>query len=551
MIKILFECVLLTSFLILLLQVNFSSKAWINKCVFILFGLILVAFISIGCSTLLKIPFSPYIFIPLMLLSFISLFTYKSNSKSSNFNKNDCFRLHSEKGDIEFYYPWDNFLVYGGAGSGKTASIGKPLLEQFIKHKWAGFIYDYKDTDYTKTAYTLCKKYNYPYKYYRVNFTDMSRTHRFNPLKRKVVGSEASLIEIMTDFLKAMLPPDAKTDEWFNGALGILIGVALRFFTFRGEYEKYCTLPHIVNFILLAKAKELENFLEGYTGSQKAASAFLDAKGSEKTQSSYLSSLSNYLTRIGMNRNVCYVLSGDDFDFNLVDPKEPKLLSVSNNFEFSATLSPIIAMLIPMTAKQIKFGNKINFVYILDEMTTFKVNDFQNMPSVLREYNAAFVIMVQSSSKIEKVYGKNDKRSIESNCANLLLGRTKDIDALKDNPNFFGKVEKEKKSTSSGSSSGNHYNSSVTTSTQKEYVYEPNEFAELRKGEFILSAGDSNVTHIKTRFKKFELNEEPLPIIHLTSEKDIEDNYFQIEQDVEKLLMELCGKTVADNYLSI
>lgn len=543
MIKILFECVLLTAILICLLQIKCFSKAWLNICVYILLGLIAAAIISVGCAALLGFPKTIYIFIPFVLLSFISYIVYSNSSnKSSPLKNEDTFILKSEKGDIEFYYPRDNFLVYGGAGSGKTGSLGKPLLEEYIKHGYAGFIYDYKDVDYTKTAFTLCEKYNYPYKYYRVNFTDLSRTHRFNPLKRSVVGSEASLIEILNDFLKAMLPPDAKTDEWFNGALGLLQGVALRFFTFRDDYEKYCTLPHIVNFILLANAKELENFLEGYTGSIKAASAFLDAKGSEKTQSSYLSSLSNYLTRIGMNRNVCYVLSGDDFDFNLTDPKDPKLLAVSNNLEYSNTLSPIIAMLIPMTAKKIKFGNKVKFAYILDEMTTFKVNNFQEYPSVLREYGASFLIMTQSATKLTKVYGKEDKQSIESNCANIFLGRTKDTIAIKEYPDLFGKIEKEKKSTSAGSSSGNHYNSSVTTSTQKEYVYESNEFPKLTVGEFILSAGKSNVEYLKTRFKEFKLDEQPLPVICVVREKDVDEVYHQIEKDAEKILCDFCGR---------
>lgn len=41
--------------------------------------------------------------------------------------------------------PFNGFLVYGGAESGKTKSIGKPLLEQFVKSRFAGFVYDYKD----------------------------------------------------------------------------------------------------------------------------------------------------------------------------------------------------------------------------------------------------------------------------------------------------------------------------------------------------------------------------------------------------------------------
>ena len=122
------------------------------------------------------------------------------------------FPLFSERKEVvgEFYYPRDNFmvlggagsgkqtrifalrntLVLGGAGSGKTASIGKPIMEQFIQHGWAGFIYDYKDYDYTKTAWNLVQKHGYPHKFYYVNFTDMNRTYRFNILDKRVITTE-------------------------------------------------------------------------------------------------------------------------------------------------------------------------------------------------------------------------------------------------------------------------------------------------------------------------------------------------------------------------
>lgn len=539
------ECIFIISLFIFLLRVQIFNKRWENMCVFFLFGLLITALISAGFNRFFGFPYSPYLLIPYLIFSVISYFVYSLDKAVSEPKKGeDTFVLGSQKGEIKFYYPRDNFLVYGGAGSGKTASIGKPLLEQYIKYKWAGFIYDYKDFDYTKTAYNLIQKYNYPYRLYRVSFTDMSRTHRFNPLKKSVIGSEVFLFQAMDDFLKASAPPDVvKNDSggWFNGALGLLRGVAVRFFNFKGEYERFCTLPHILNFILLASAEQIISFLEGDMMAKMNAGAFIGSGSSERTRDSYRSTLNNYITNLATNKNVCYVLTGDDFDFYLNDPEDPKLFAVSNNFALESLISPIIAMLVPMSARKIEFGNTVKFTYILDEMTTFKVNNFQGMPSVLREYGVSFLIMTQSGGKIENNYGKNDRASIEANCANLFLGRTKDVEALKYYPLFFGKEEKDKESTSAGSSSGK-YNSSVTRSKQKENVYETNNFAELKQGEFILSAGQSNVNRVKTRFKMFKLDEKPLPIVNLTTEKEVSKNYEQIWRDVDRILVELCGK---------
>ena len=128
---------------------------------------------------------------------------------------------------IRYYYWFSNFLVYGGAGSGKTKSIGKPLMEQYIRAGFAGFIYDFKDTDYTRTAYNLIKRHRYPHKFYYVSFDRPERSYRFNPLK--VVRDRTELIQLMEDVLLALLPKKEQQNEWVAGGLGILRGVAFRF----------------------------------------------------------------------------------------------------------------------------------------------------------------------------------------------------------------------------------------------------------------------------------------------------------------------------------
>ena len=62
--------------------------------------------------------------------------------------------------------------------------------------------------------------------------------------------------------------------------------------------------------------------------------------------------------------------------------------------------------------------------------------------------------------------------------------------------------------------------------------------------DMILSAGDSNVNRIKTRFKRFMLDEKPFPIVKLTVNKEIDNNYQNIQLDCLKLLHDLCGRGV-------
>ncbi|MCB6643611.1 TraG/TraD/VirD4 family protein, partial [Phocaeicola vulgatus] len=67
------------------------------------------------------------------------------------------------------------------------------------------------------------------------------------------------------------------------------------------------------------------------------------------------------------------------------------------------------------------------------------VRDFEKLPSVLREYGAAFLLLTQSEGKLEKLYSKLDRSSIEANFGNIFLGCTQDVEALKYYPLFFGK----------------------------------------------------------------------------------------------------------------
>lgn len=475
-----------------------------------------------------------YRFIPAATTIFFRFaFTGKDGGLPGGKGKVLLFLETADGTAIKYYNMIVNFLVYGGAGCGKTASIGKPLLEQYIRAGSAGFIYDFKDFDYTRTAYNLIKKYNYPHKFYYINFVDMSRTYRFNPLSGDVVTDRTMLMQLMEDVLGALMPPTAKQDEWFTGALGVLNGVAYRLWD---EFPEYCTLPHVINLVMKAGTTQLQEFLQLNEISSMMAGAYLKAEGSERTQASYISTLSNYIAKMASNEEICYVLTGDDFKFDLIDPQEPKLFAISNNFAKKAVISPVIAMVMSIASRAFTMENRVPFVFVLDEMTTFKVRDFEELPSVLRQYGAAFILLTQSGAKLEKLYSKFDRSSVEANFGNIFFGRTTDVEALRYYPLFFGKYEKEKKSKSSGNSSGG-YNSSVTLSTQKEEIYEAKEFTELEPGEFIGKGTQSSLKgHFRKRFKLFEMKEDPLPVVRPVTQEEISENYNRILQEVGSVL---------------
>lgn len=445
-------------------------------------------------------------------------------------NKWPIFSLETISGGrITFADPFDNFLVYGGANAGKTKSIGKPLLEQYIKHGFAGLIYDYKDFDYTKTAQSLIQKHGYKNKFYYISFTDMERTYRFNPIKPSIIGKENLLRQLMDDILGSYLGDGSKKDEWYSGALGVLKGTAIRFFK---DFPEYCTLPHIVNFIAHSERQKLCDFLNALPESKSLASGYLAAQGSEKTQASILSTLTGYISELASDKNIAYVLTGDDFDFDLIDPLDPKLIAVSNSYEVDSIVSPVIALMISVSSRKFSMKNKVPFVYFWDEATTFKIRDFEKMPSVLREYLCSFVFLTQSGAKIEKNYGKLDKSSIESNFSNLFLGRTKDTEALKSYGLFFSKKQEIRRTDTSSSRDS----SSVSVSKVDKDKYEASFYTGLKAGEFVGSASHSNFGEFHLNLKQYQgVDIAEMPVVKKVFDGDIERNYQEILATVARI----------------
>lgn len=461
-----------------------------------------------------------------IVLVFIS---YVFSGKSKNKGKRKYnFLLQTKKGCISFYNPFLNFLCYGGAGSGKTVSIGKPLLREYIKHRFAGFIYDYKDSDLTCTTLSLIKKYEYPYKVYTINFVDLSKTYRFNPIKPTMVKNETLFLQLMNDFIDNYAIGDK--NEWYSGAKGIFKGVALRFYR---DYKSICTIPHILNFICLKDRFQLMDFLRGDEDSKKQASAYLNAEGSERTQASYLSTLSNYIADLSIEKNISYVLTGDDFDFNLIDPTEPKLICVANSYQIESIISPVVGLLVALSARQFTISNKVDCFYFLDEATTFKIPEFEKMPSVLREYRCSFTLLTQSPSKIEKMYSRYDKSSIEANFSNQFFGRTRDKIALESFTYILGKEAKKKISKTKGSSRGGE-NYGTTVSEQREERFDVNFFRELKAGEFIGTSSDSSLKDFHTVFSMYSDGSLPYEEyqVSMVTNIDIERNYKKIITDI-------------------
>ncbi|MEO1545291.1 MAG: TraM recognition domain-containing protein [Bacteroidota bacterium] len=436
-------------------------------------------------------------------------------------NKGTKIILKHSKGQLEFFNAFVGWLVYGGAGSGKTASLGKPLLSEFMRLGFVFFIYDAKDNDYTNTAFWLKEKLNYPHPIYNIDIVNLSNGYRFNPIKKKLILDEMDVEELFTNTYMVLAKKTSLT-EWDDKAKGILIASA--YYLYYYHPDKF-TYPHVLNFPLQLEPEELTYLFEQNPTCKTYAKALIDSKDSKPTQSSIMSTLSGVISSFAANKKITYVLTGDDFDFYLNDPEEPKSFSITNSFQYRNQISPFVALLFVSAVKRIKFGNTVPMVGFLDEGTTFKIQDLEQYPSELREYLFAMVILTQNPSKIEKMYSKADLRSLESNLQNHFYGRTKDPESAKKFSGMFAEIKERRKSYTMGK----NQRKSVTTSTQDKEKYKPEFFKGLQVGRFVGSATESNVVEFDVRFKPYEgskLSENPF--VRMVTDEDIQSNYEKV-----------------------
>src|SRR5690606_23763181 len=136
---------------------------------------------------------------------------------------------------------------------------------------------------YTKAAYKLAELYEYKHAIYNLDFVNIEKSFRTNPVNPKIVRNETVMKDLATTFFEAYLPRDGKKDEWFMMGLSVFKGVAVRFYL---DYPQYCTLPHITNFLIRADVENILEFLKGNEQSEAVASAVLQSMGSPKTFSS-------------------------------------------------------------------------------------------------------------------------------------------------------------------------------------------------------------------------------------------------------------------------
>jgi type IV secretory pathway TraG/TraD family ATPase VirD4 len=109
--------------------------------------------------------------------------------------------------------------------------------------------------------------------------------------------------------------------------------------------------------------------------------------------------------------NLTYVLSGDDFDLNINEPKHPKVVCVGTDTHIAAALSPIISLIFSVALKQMNEHSKHHSFCLLDEAAQINIPRLSNVPATCRSNKLSVIFMAQNLTQIEDKYGKAEAES--------------------------------------------------------------------------------------------------------------------------------------------
>lgn len=447
---------------------------------------------------------------------------------------------------INFINPFRGLLVIGSPGSGKSYFVIQHVIRQHLRKGFSMLVYDFKYDDLTKIAYNTLLKTKQAYsvkpRFYLINFDDLSRSHRCNPLDANTMLDITDATESSRYILLGL------NKDWITKQGDFFVESPINFLTaiiwFLKKYKngKYCTLPHVIElmqidyeklFPVLRTEKEIEVLINPFISAyQNRAMEQLEGQiASAKIGMARLSSPQLY-----------WVLNGNDFTLDINNPDAPKILCLANNPQKQQIFGAVLSLYVNRIVKLVNQKNKIKCSLVFDEFPTIFINGIDSLIATARSNKVATCLGVQDFSQLKKDYGADESAVIMNITGNVISGQVTG-ETAKSLSERFGKIVQVKESVSI-----NRNDTSISKSGQLDFAIPPSKIASLSSGEFVGMVADDPAE--KIRLKTFHceiLNDHEalkrqwndyrqLPVIRNIDQKIVLENYFRIKKEIETLV---------------
>lgn len=454
----------------------------------------------------------------------------------------------TRNGYINIINPFRGSLGIGTPGAGKSYFFIRHVIEQHIKKGFSMFIYDFKFDDLTKLCYNFLLNNRGAYEitptFYIINFDDLTKTHRCNPLNPESMEDITDASESAQTIMLGL------NREWIKKQGDFFVESPINFVTaiiwFLRKYEsgKYCTLPHVIElmqieykslFPILGTEPEIEVLINPFL------SAYLNG-AAEQLEGQIASA------KIGMARlsspQLYYVLSGNDFTLDINNPEKPKIVCMGNNPQKTQVYGAVLSLYITRLVKIVNQKNRLKSSLIFDEFPTVYFNGIDRLIATARSNKVATTLAVQDNSQLKKDYGRDQADVIMSIVGNVVSGQATG-DTAKSLSERFGKILQQRKSVSINSN-----DTSVSTSTQLDYAIPASTIANLSSGEFVGTVADNPEEKIKLKTFHAEIINDhdaikeqdskfvDIPQLSQVTPQQVKENYNSIKKDIQDIVAE-------------
>ncbi|CAA9202221.1 type IV secretory system conjugative DNA transfer family protein [Flavobacterium collinsii] len=468
--------------------------------------------------------------------------TEKFNKVKEKSKKEDGFTFKTNKGEISLDNPYRGIYIQGGAGSGKSASIFEPIIQQIGEKGFTGVLYDFKSPELTEKIFLSYENSNIKVK--NIDFKHPLLSDRVNPIHPMYLTKAAIANEYSQVIINNLLPESIKKmDFWLSSAKNILASVI---WWLRQKHPDICTLPHVISFIVQTPIDVLvQNISEDYEAGGMIASLreSID-RGSERTVAGMLSTLQNALSVLN-TPDIFWILSSNDIDLHLNNPEKPQFLCLGNDSTLPNVYTPAISLIISVALKQMNEPDQQKSVVLLDEAPTVFIPNIEQIPATARSNKIATIFGVQDYSQLSDKYSEEKAQVIISNLGNQFFGRSVSGKSSEMVQNLFSKKDEvfTSKSIGDGTSGKFVHLGSNTSSGTSENIQERNrvkisDIVNLAQGEFYgIIAEGSPREFLKTKFNQCEIKgsnyiNQKIPI----SESMMQENYFKIIAECKEII---------------
>lgn len=461
---------------------------------------------------------------------------------------------------INIINPFRGLLVLGSPGSGKSYFVIRHVITQHISKGFCMFVYDFKFDDLSIIAYNTWlnnkEKYRIVPKFYTVNFDDLTRSHRCNPLDQASMSDITDAAESARTILMGL------NREWIKKQGDFFVESPINFLTaviwYLKKYQDgiFCTLPHVIElmqldydhlFTLLRSEKEIEVLINPFV------TAYLnDAMEQLEGQ---IASAKIALARLS-SPQLYYVLSGNDFTLDINNPDEPKIVCMGNNPQKIQIYGAVLSLYVTRLIKLVNQKGKLKSSLIFDEFPTIYLNNMDSLIATARSNKVSTALGVQDFSQLRKDYGREQADVIMNITGNVISGQVSG-DTAKQLSERFGKIMQDRTSYSI-----NQSDTSVSRSTQLDVAIPASRISALSSGEFVGMAADNPDQKIKLKafhceilndhaaLKKEQQAYEPIPEIRRLDNGMVQRNYLQIKQEVQDIADYEIERLMADPALA-